>query len=86
MSGTRVGYVIHYFDRIGVAVVELTETLKVGDMVHFLGPACDFAQKIESMQIEHQNVTEAGPGKEVAVKVGQAVRPHVSLFRITGEE
>ncbi len=85
MSGTRIGKVLHYFDRINVAVVALTEPLKVGDTVHFLGPTCDFAQKIESMQIEHVPVTEAGPGKEVAMKVSQAVRQNVSVFKLTDE-
>jgi len=30
----RVGKVTHYYDRIGVAVLELYEELKVGDMIH----------------------------------------------------
>ncbi len=85
MSGIRIGRVIHYFDRINVAVVELVEPLKTGDTVHFLGPSCDFAQKIDSMQIDHQPVTEAGPGKEVALKVNQTVHQHAAVFKITDE-
>ena len=37
MSDERVGKVTHYFDRIGVAVLELTDRIKVGDTLHFLG-------------------------------------------------
>jgi len=85
MSGIRIGTVTHYFDRIGVAVLDLTDNLKVGETVHFLGHSCDFAQKIDSMQIEHKSVTEAGPGQEVAVKVLQPVRQHTSVFRIEEE-
>jgi putative protease len=85
MPGTRVGSVTHYFDRISVAVLELTETIKVGDTLHFLGHSSDFMQKVESLQIEHKAVNEAGPGQDVAMKVSQPVRPHTAVFKITGE-
>ncbi len=86
MSGNRIGKVTHYFDRIGVAVLELTERIQVGDTVHFFGHATDFKQEVKSLQIEHQNVNEAKPGQDVALKVAQKVRPNDSVFKITGEE
>ena len=85
MSDERVGKVTHYFDRIGVAVLELTDKIKVGDTLHFLGHTADFKQLVTSMQIEHQNVSEAKPGQDVALKVAQKVHPNDAVFKTTGE-
>lgn len=86
MSGTRIGTVTHFFDHISVAVLMLTDKLRVGDTVHFLGHSTDFKQKVTSLQIEHQNVTEAGPGQDAAMKVEQRAHPNDGVFKITEEE
>lgn len=86
MAGIRIGKVIHFFDRISVAVLALEDQIKVGDVVHFLGRATDFKQEVKSLQIEHQAIQEAGPGQEVAMKVLQPVRPNDSVFKLIGEE
>lgn len=86
MSGVRVGEVTHFFDRINVAVIQLNNTLKIGDNVHFLGHGSDFSQEVTSMQIEHEAVQEAEKGQEVAVKVIKPVKKHTSVFLITAEE
>lgn len=49
MSENCVGKVTHYFDRISVAVLGLTDKLRVGDMVHFLGHSTDFKQEVSSL-------------------------------------
>jgi len=85
MPENRVGKVTHYFDRISVAVLGLTDKLRVGDTVHFLGHSTDFKQEINSLQIEHQNVDEAKPGQDVALKVNQKVHPNDAVFKVTGE-
>jgi putative protease len=82
MSDNPVGKVTHYFDRIGVAVLELTEPIRVGDMLHFLGHSVDFKQNVDSLQIEHKNVTDAKPGQDVALKVSQKVHPNDKVFRV----
>jgi len=85
MSEIHVGKVTHYFDHISVAVMDLTEKIKVGDSIHILGHSTDLKQEVSSLQIEHQNVNEALPGQEVAMKVSQKVHPHDAVFKITGE-
>jgi putative protease len=84
MSDNRVGKVTHYFDRISVAVLELTDKIQMGDTIHFLGHSTDFKQEVNSLQIEHQNVSEAKPGQDVALKVNQKVHPNDAVFKITG--
>ncbi len=86
MSGTRVGEVTHYFDRISVAAILLTGPLSKGDRVHFLGHGADFSQEIASIQIEHETIESAHEGQEIAVKVIKPVKPHTSVFLITAEE
>lgn len=78
------GKVTHVFDRINVAVVSLSQSLSVGDTVHFLGRHTDFQQQISSMQVEHQPVTRGEAGSEVAVKVTQRVHAGDSLYRLSG--
>jgi len=82
----RLGKVVHFFDKISVAVVALEAGLKVGDRVHFLGSKTDFVQEIGSMQIEHEPVTEAKAGNEVAIKVDQAARKGDALLEPALEE
>lgn len=86
MSGERIGEVTHFYNRIGVAVIQLTGRLSVGDHIHFLGRSTDFRQEIRSMQIEHEGINEADAGQEVAVKVERRVRPHDKVYRLAGEE
>jgi len=85
VPGKRIGKVTHFFDHIGVAVLALTDTLRVGDSLHFLGHGTDFMQTVGSMQIEHQAVESAKPGDDVALKVEQRVRPNDAVFRVEGE-
>ncbi len=86
MDGIRIGEVTHFFSKISVAVITLTDTLRVGDTVHFLGRSTDFRQEVKSLQIEHEQVEEAGSGQEVAMKVERRVRQHVRVFKLTGDE
>jgi translation initiation factor IF-2 len=69
-----VGKVIHYYDKIGVAVVRLGKTLKVGDKVKFVHGEKVFEQTIESMQLEHEQATAGKKGQEIAIKVDQETK------------
>jgi putative protease len=82
-DGKRVGSVTHYFNKIGVAVLELSESIRVGDRLHFLGKHTDFPQQVGSMQVDHEPVEQADKGNEVAIKVDQRVRRGDSIFRLT---
>ncbi len=86
MSGNRVGNVTHYYDHLNVAVLTLSESIHVGEMLHFLGHSTDFKQEITSLQIEHKSVEEAKPGADVAIKVIQRVHPNDGVFKIVGEK
>lgn len=81
MDKDLVGKVIHYYDKIGVAVVKLNRNLKVGDRVKFKkGEDVVFEQNIESMQLEHKPLSEGKKGDEVAIKVDQVAKKGIELY------
>jgi len=83
MEEKKVGEVIKYFSKIGVAAIRLNEgALKVGDQIRIVGHTTDFTQTLESMQIENNSVQEAGPGADIGVKVKEKVREHDVIYRI----
>ncbi len=81
----RIGRVTHYYTRIGVAVLELEDELKLGDMIHIYGHTTDFTQRVDSMEIEHQKVESVGPGADVALKVVDRVRRGDAVYKVIEE-
>lgn len=68
-----IGKVVHYYDRIGVAIIDLKEPLHVGDMVMLKKGDRIMPQRIDSIEIEHASVPAAKAGDIVGVKVDNAV-------------
>ena len=81
MDELLIGEISHYFNRIGVAALTLSDTVNVGDKVHIVGYTTDFNQDVGSLQIEHQDVEEATPGQDVAMQVDQRVRKGDKVYR-----
>ncbi|MEK9176277.1 MAG: U32 family peptidase C-terminal domain-containing protein [Patescibacteria group bacterium] len=77
-----IGKVIHYYDKIGVAVVELKKILKVGDKVKFVHGENSFEQEITSMQLEHVQISVAKKGQEVAIKVDKKVSSGTLVYLV----
>ena len=74
------GRIEHLFDKISVAAIGVKAPFKVEDYVHIKGHTTDFIQKVESMQIEHQNVAKVKKGDDVGIKVKEFVRPHDMVY------
>ncbi|MFH1106783.1 MAG: translation elongation factor-like protein [Candidatus Micrarchaeota archaeon] len=68
MERQLVGKVLHFYPKIGVAVVELSGPLKVGDRIAVEGRE-PFEQAVSSMQVEHAAVPAASAGQSVGLKV-----------------
>jgi putative protease len=80
----QIGKVVHYYDKIGVAVVEATgQALKVGDTVKISGHDNEFTQKIESLQIEHQQVKEIPAGESGGMKTDKPVKVGDVLYLVS---
>ncbi|MDO8474537.1 MAG: hypothetical protein Q7S62_03290 [bacterium] len=69
-----IGKVIHYYDKAGVAIVELQAELKVGDRIRIERGDNVFIQEVSSIQKEYQSLEKAEKGDSVGVKVDQEVK------------
>ncbi len=78
-----IGRITHYYSHLSVGIIDLTDgELKAGDTIHIKGKHTDFSQTVDSIQIEHQSVTQAEKGKVVGIKVKEKVREHDQVFRV----
>jgi putative protease len=79
----KVGEVTHYYDKIGVAIVELDGSLAVGDKVKFIRGGEDlFEQEVKSIQIEHENVESAKKGDVIGLETSEEVKEGAEVFKL----
>lgn len=69
-----IGKVTHYYNKLGVAIVELTGDLKVGDRIKIEGGKNEFEQTVESMEVDRKSVSLAVAGDVVGLKVSEKAR------------
>lgn len=78
----KVGTVTHYYDKIGVAIVELAGTISIGDKIKFVRGGEDlFSQDVTEIQIEHEKKDSAGKGDVVGLKTKEAVKEGTEVFK-----
>ena len=80
-----IGKISHYFSKIGVAVIDLTDTLKVGDEISVEGVETNLRQKVDSMEIEHEKVEEAKAGESIGLKVMDKVRENDNVYKVVSQ-
>lgn len=81
MEEIAIGKVVKFFSKIGVAAISVTSgELKVGDTIKIKGHLTDFEQQVESMQVEHAGVEVVTAGKDVGIKVREAVRENDTVY------
>lgn len=86
MERQLIGRVTHYYSKIGVAIIELEKSLKVGEQIAIVGSTTDLEQVVKSMQVEHQNIEEAKVGDLVGLKVKEKVREGDSVYQINKQQ
>lgn len=82
---TKVGNVTHFYTRLSVAIIELTDELKVGDEIRIKGHTSDFTQTVASIQVEHQDVPSAKAGDAIGLKAIEHAREGDEVFKILPE-
>ena len=75
-----IGKISHYYDKIGVGIIELKGSLKAGDTIKVKGKNTDFEQAIDSMQIEHEEVQKAKKGDIIGIKMSQKVKEGDEIY------
>ncbi len=83
MADKQIGKVIHYYDKLNVAIVKLDDELKIGEEIKIVKGNTEFEQKVESMQVEHEPVQEAKKGSEVGMMVGQEVKKGAKVYKVS---
>ncbi|HLE80142.1 MAG TPA: translation elongation factor-like protein [Dehalococcoidia bacterium] len=82
MPEEEVGHVSDYFARVGVAGIELTSTLKVGDTIHLKGHTTDLQMTVSSMQLDRVEIQEGRPGQAIGIKVPDRVRHGDTVYKV----
>ena len=79
----QIGEVVHYYPKIKVALIKLRhKEIKLKDKVIVEGRKTFFEQKIESMQIEGNDISRAKKGEDVAIKIKEKARRKDLVFII----
>ncbi len=69
MEKKLVGKVTHFFQKVSVAVVDVSDELRVGDKIVIETGSGPIEQTVDSMQIEHEQINVAMPGQSIGMKV-----------------
>ena len=77
----EVGKVAHFYGHINVAVVDVSDSISVGDKIVIKGPTTDIEQIVDSMEIEHAKVMQAKAGQSIGMKVKDCVREHDTVYK-----
>jgi hypothetical protein len=82
MEEKQIGAVDHFFDKISVAMIRLTDALKVGETIRIKCKAAEFSQAVSSMQIDRVPAQEAKAGDLISLKVDQKVRKDDPVYKV----
>ena len=82
MQKKMIGKISHFYPKILVAVVELSDTLKVGDKILIERASGTFEQTVTSIQIEHKDIPMAKKGQAVGLKLNDKTREGAKVYKI----
>ncbi len=69
-----IGKVTHYYDKAGVAIIELQDELRIGNRIRIERGDQTFEREVTSMQKDYKPVEEAGKGDTVGIKIDQKAK------------
>ena len=83
MVEEKIGVVEHFFTKISVAAIKITDgELKVGDTIHIVGAHTDFTEKVDRMEIDRKTVEAARPGDAIGIKVKERARENDVVYKV----
>jgi hypothetical protein len=78
----HIGTVTHYYTRLSVAVLNLTDEIRLGDEIHIKGHFTDLFMSVASLEVDHRKIESAGTGIDVALKVDGYVREGDEIYKV----
>ncbi len=82
MEKKLVGMVSHFYPKISVGVVDLIDTIRVGDKLSIERGEEIVEQVVAEMQIEHKKVQEAGKGQSIGLKIFGKTKEGARVFKV----
>lgn len=82
-NGVEIGRVDDFYAHISVIALTLQKDLATGNRIQILGHTTSFEQTVDSMQINHQPVSQAAAGQGVGIKVNQRARKGDHVFLLS---
>ncbi len=77
-----VGNVEYYYQKLGVVAITLEGTLKLGDVIEIGDEDEAVRQKVLSMQIDREDVSEAQSGESVGIKIRYPVPQGAKVYKL----
>jgi GTPase len=77
----EIGQITHFFAKLGVAIIELSAPLSVGDHILVKGPTTDFELTVKSMQIDHQDISRAEGGQSIGLKLPSIAKEKDMVYK-----
>ena len=81
-KNNSIGKVVHWYDKINVAVVKLDKGLKVGDKIKIEHSGQSFEETVNSMQLDHKPVPSGKKGQEMAIKLSQKAGEGSAIYLV----
>ncbi|MCB2141241.1 AbiV family abortive infection protein [bacterium] len=78
----QVGVLTNYLDKIGVAIVQLTDELHVGDEICIECRESIIYQTVNSMQSNHKSIEKGTEGQDVGIKIDHPLQRNGIVLRI----
>jgi putative protease len=78
----KAGRIAHFYSKASVAIVELLGALSKGDKIVIRGSTTNVEQTVDSMEIEHKQITKGEPGQSVGMKVAGRVRENDIVYKV----
>ena len=77
-----IGEITHYFSKISVVVIKLSDGLKKGDRIQIKGATVEFIQEVKSMQIESVDVSTAKKGQLIGLKIVNQAKVGDKVYKV----
>jgi len=78
----KAGRITHFYSKANVAIIELSAPLNKGDKIVIRGSTTNIEQTVDSMEIEHKQITNGKAGQNVGMKVASRVRENDIVYKV----
>lgn len=77
-----IGVITHYYPKIKVGVIELSDNLNINDKIRVKGEKTDFEQIVGSIQVEHQNIENARKGEVIGLEMAEPASENDKVYKL----